>query len=391
MNYNDAQDALITAYKNQETINIKALYLFFIKENTTHSDIKGHMPFNRQFGFIYAANQSITELTRTMAHELGHGAFRLKHTFSNENEFVQDQGQTPNLMDYASDSELLKYQWDECHDFDLGCNWFEDGDDGASKSDDLNRIKKLVAELNKRAKIKFNETTEKYPKLIIKNIDNFPSVKIREENTGVANAFYEKSASIIAITDIGLSQNDEDLIETLFHEFIQYIHYIEKRIIYILSADNKIYTEVIINYEYRLQTESEFIKKAIYTIDLNCLNCLNVKTLLPTNFNKYSDTQKKEFYERVKTFNKTSFPDNYSGYNDDQKKMLLLLIQDYELKPEKVYFNYTYMPSNYYRDEIKTYEICDMASQKGLFKRSILKTERNKKNVLYYTKELEKR
>jgi hypothetical protein len=31
-----------------------------------------------------------------------------------------------------------------------------------------------------------------------------------------------------------------------------------------------------------------------------------------------------------------------------------------------------------------------MASQKGLFKRSILKTERNKKNVLYYTKELEK-
>jgi hypothetical protein len=64
-----------------------------------------------------------------MAHELGHGAFRLKHTFSDENSFVQDQGQTPNLMDYASGSELLKYQWDECHDFDLGCNWFEDGDE----------------------------------------------------------------------------------------------------------------------------------------------------------------------------------------------------------------------------------------------------------------------
>jgi hypothetical protein len=141
MGYNKEQDVLIKAFKNAETINKKALYLFFIKENTTHSDIKGHMPFNRQFGFIYAANQSITELTRTMAHELGHGAFRLKHTFSNENEFVQDQGQTPNLMDYASDSELLKYQWDECHDFDLGCNWFEDGDE--AESDNIDKMIKV--------------------------------------------------------------------------------------------------------------------------------------------------------------------------------------------------------------------------------------------------------
>jgi hypothetical protein len=171
MGYNDAQDALIKAFTNSETIDKKALYIFFIKESTTHSDIKGYMPFNRPVGFVYAANQKSTDLTRTMAHELGHGAFCLKHTFSDENSFVQDQGQTPNLMDYASGSELLKYQWDECHDFDLGCNWFEDGDEAESTSDDLNRIKKLVAELNKRAKIKFDETTEKYPKLIIKKLN----------------------------------------------------------------------------------------------------------------------------------------------------------------------------------------------------------------------------
>jgi hypothetical protein len=297
MNYNKAQDALIKAFKDSVTIDKKALYLYFIKENTTHSDIKGHMPFNRQFGFIYASNQSITELTRTMAHELGYGAFRLKHIFSNENNFIQDQGQTPNIMDYASGSELLKYQWDECHDFDLGCNWFEDGDEGKSAIDDLNRIKKLVAELNKRAKIKFNETTEKYPKLIIKNIDYFPSVKIREENTGVANAFYEKPASIIAITTIGLSQNDEDLIETLFHEFIHHIHYVEKIIIYRLSDDNTIYTIFVEDYEHRLQTESEFIIMAKGTIETKCLN-INITSLLPPNFNKYSDTQKKRILRK---------------------------------------------------------------------------------------------
>jgi hypothetical protein len=210
MNYNDAQDALITAYKNQETIDKKALYLFFLKENTTHSDIKGHMPFNRQFGFIYAANQSITELTRTMAHELGHGAFRLKHTFSNENNFVQDQGQTPNLMDYASGSELLKYQWDECHDFDLGCNWFEDGDE-AEINDLKNRIitsfeNKIVnnhsiteyyegwiADLLKypifKATFNFVSADQTPPKFHIRNMTKDELVKAKKENTA---GFYGK-------------------------------------------------------------------------------------------------------------------------------------------------------------------------------------------------------
>jgi hypothetical protein len=240
MNYNDAQDVLIKAFKGSETIDKKALYLFFIKENTTHSDIKGHMPFNRQFGFIYAANQSITELTRTMAHELGHGAFRLKHTFSNENEFVQDQGQTPNLMDYASGSELLKYQWDECHDFDLGCNWFEDGDEATLfdyskiETNKKKQIENAISNLRKRSMIYNNlfSLSEKNSEsiLFLGNAHDTPeggSLFMYEENIFKRIFYDEKYYSIISIReDVFLDENvlENTLAEELFHYSQSYFY-----------------------------------------------------------------------------------------------------------------------------------------------------------------------
>jgi hypothetical protein len=240
MNYNDAQDVLIKAFKGSETIDKKALYLFFIKENTTHSDIKGHMPFNRQFGFIYAANQSITELTRTMAHELGHGAFRLKHTFSNENEFVQDQGQTPNLMDYASGSELLKYQWDECHDFDLGCNWFEDGDEATLfdyskiETNKKKQIENAISNLRKRSMIYNNlfSLSEKNSEsiLFLGNAHDTPeggSLLMYEENIFKRIFYDEKYYSIISIReDVFLDENvlENTLAEELFHYSQSYFY-----------------------------------------------------------------------------------------------------------------------------------------------------------------------
>jgi hypothetical protein len=134
MGYNDAEKALCSLVKSQSYYNSNTLYLLYLETPTTHSEIKGHMPFNELFGFIYGKNQSVTEVPRSMAHELGHGAFRLYHTFDTENTYVQDKFSTQNLMDYTNGTELLKYQWDECHKWHLGINWFADGDEAASKS-----------------------------------------------------------------------------------------------------------------------------------------------------------------------------------------------------------------------------------------------------------------
>jgi hypothetical protein len=109
--YNDDQKKIINAYGALEK---NALYLFFV-ENVKgkfdgSGDISGYMPLQYQCGFLYEnPNTSI------IAHELGHGAFNLRHTFSEER-FIAAQGKTQNLMDYAGGTELWKHQWEEIQD-----------------------------------------------------------------------------------------------------------------------------------------------------------------------------------------------------------------------------------------------------------------------------------
>lgn len=136
MDYTDHEKQVKEALKDHRDYNRKTLYLFFIGGKTKDNMLKGYMPFNKQFGFIFRDNQQIQELIRTMAHELGHGAFRLRHPFSPKCPYPQTKGQTNNLMDYVDAGKALqalalhKYQWDEVHDFDLGLNWFEDEEEG---------------------------------------------------------------------------------------------------------------------------------------------------------------------------------------------------------------------------------------------------------------------
>ena len=67
-------------------------------------------------------------------HELGHGVFNLRHTFSQHNTFTLPEGTTANLMDYAGGTELWKYQWDFAHDPEGGWFIFEDSEEGAYDS-----------------------------------------------------------------------------------------------------------------------------------------------------------------------------------------------------------------------------------------------------------------
>lgn len=150
MDYTDHEKQVKEALKDHKDYHRKTLYLFFIGGKTKDNMLKGYMPFNKQFGFIFRDNQQIQELIRTIAHELGHGAFRLRHPFSTKCPYPQTKGQTNNLMDYVDAGKALqaialhKYQWDEVHDFDLGLNWFEDEGEGMSNADDLNRLLRIL-------------------------------------------------------------------------------------------------------------------------------------------------------------------------------------------------------------------------------------------------------
>jgi len=83
-----------------------------------------------------AGNVDAATLARTAAHELGHGIFSLRHTFSTKNFVTLPQGTTDNLMDYSGTqaTKLYKYQWDYIHDPQtMLFAWAEEEEEGAMK------------------------------------------------------------------------------------------------------------------------------------------------------------------------------------------------------------------------------------------------------------------
>jgi hypothetical protein len=126
--YNNDQKAIVDAYvASGRQMERDDLYLFFV-EGATFKDrsLAGYMPLQRQVGFIYDY-----PTLETVAHELGHGAFNLRHTFSPK-AFIAPEGQTPNLMDYAGGVELWQEQWGMVHNPErILFGWAQSEEEGA--------------------------------------------------------------------------------------------------------------------------------------------------------------------------------------------------------------------------------------------------------------------
>ena len=118
-------------FKRSRNVDKDAYYLFLVNGVSTSKE--GFMPFKRQYGYIFNNTEA-----QTIAHELGHGAFRLRHTFSPE-AFIANQGSTDNLMDYlpavagasGSNTKLYKHQWDNVHNPEKMIGWFEGDEESA--------------------------------------------------------------------------------------------------------------------------------------------------------------------------------------------------------------------------------------------------------------------
>ena len=89
------------------------------------------MPRSKQAGFIFVEAHRNADIAQTIAHELGHGAFHLRHTFF---EFGISPGSTDNLMDYPAKTRLDKWQWDKMHNPERVLGLFEGDEEGALKN-----------------------------------------------------------------------------------------------------------------------------------------------------------------------------------------------------------------------------------------------------------------
>ncbi|MCG8699255.1 MAG: hypothetical protein MI922_14465, partial [Bacteroidales bacterium] len=110
--YTKEMKKVYKAFQKESVYDKQTVYLFFF-DQAKDASVAGYFPFKQQFGFING-NPGI----HIIAHEVGHGPFRLRHTFSNENSHMQNRGASDNIMDYAGENaiSLYKYQWDFIHD-----------------------------------------------------------------------------------------------------------------------------------------------------------------------------------------------------------------------------------------------------------------------------------
>ena len=129
-------------FKRSRDLDKNAYYVFLV--DGVQTSLSGFMPFKRQYGYIFNNDD-----VKTIAHELGHGAFRLRHTFSPE-AFIANQGSTDNLMDYSGSeaTKLYKHQWDNVHNPEKMIGWFQDDEESAQGPPSLpGAFNQMVAQL----------------------------------------------------------------------------------------------------------------------------------------------------------------------------------------------------------------------------------------------------
>jgi TANFOR domain-containing protein len=113
-NYTAEMETLISEYEKKKALEDDTYYLFFVSGSESKTKL-GYMPRKKTAGFIFMDLAKGESLVKTIAHELGHGAFRLEHTYKTYASLAA--GTTDNLMDTRPGGIALhKYQWDLIHD-----------------------------------------------------------------------------------------------------------------------------------------------------------------------------------------------------------------------------------------------------------------------------------
>ncbi len=123
--YTEEERAIYTYYKQQRSADKKRYYIFVVGTTINISDtaVQGFMPLKRQYGFVFAPTKPV----KTIAHELGHGIFGLKHPWDTHS---TSKGSTNWLMDNGEGTLLTHMDWKKIHAPALELYTFQDDEDG---------------------------------------------------------------------------------------------------------------------------------------------------------------------------------------------------------------------------------------------------------------------
>jgi hypothetical protein len=137
-NYTRETRAFKKAVRRHPAYDNGSFYIVMAPEastgRTNRLGLKGRWALKTQVGFVFNPEQmSSKEFVHTVAHECGHGIFRLWHTFCSNSSYPLVRGTTNNLMDYTispDSTALFKYQWDYCHNPENMTGLFQDEEEG---------------------------------------------------------------------------------------------------------------------------------------------------------------------------------------------------------------------------------------------------------------------
>ncbi|MCG8410919.1 MAG: hypothetical protein MI739_06525, partial [Bacteroidales bacterium] len=108
-------------------------YVFLLNGISSKSGLAGYMPLKEQYAFIHSVSNS--KAAQLIAHELGHGAFRLWHTFSSNSQYTMPEKTSDNLMDYNNGTRLHAWQWKNIHNPKAGLYMFQKEEEGEMKTE----------------------------------------------------------------------------------------------------------------------------------------------------------------------------------------------------------------------------------------------------------------
>nr|HMQ70731.1 hypothetical protein [Ignavibacteria bacterium] len=132
-NYSPEMNSIFQKCNSCQTLNQQSTPIWFIfivdlptVQNGIPYDIQGRNKLGLNYGFVFLKNHSEKSISNTIAHELGHGIFSIKHPFiefnpgnettcnSNYSTIGLDQF---NIMDYSDEVSLLfrEYCWSKMH------------------------------------------------------------------------------------------------------------------------------------------------------------------------------------------------------------------------------------------------------------------------------------
>ncbi len=126
--YSKQQKQINKALKGRNDFKKEAYYILLTNKTPSTKNEKGLMPLGRQFGYVYMNNGADE---KTVAHELGHGAFQLKHPFSKQS-YGYSEKETDWLMDYGDAVKLPFVHWVQIHNPSLRIGVFDRDSEGQS-------------------------------------------------------------------------------------------------------------------------------------------------------------------------------------------------------------------------------------------------------------------